>query len=200
MSIINDALKKLQTDIDKGKDSPPIKQDYLQSDSTLQKIRENAAKDLPKEPTLKQQTVSDHKKFRKYPIDANVATNPNKTRDSVLILFSSFISLLFLFLTLYIIHNNLRPRIAKTESYEPEIIKSPAQKQQNPIPQETPQDPFADITIFGIMSMDNINVALINNKIYEIGDEINGMRITDIKLDYVTFLKGTEEVRLKVVK
>ena len=52
----------------------------------------------------------------------------------------------------------------------------------------------------GIMTMDEKNVALINNEIYEVGDMINGMKIMDITLNSVKLLHNKRIQTLKVSK
>ena len=56
-----------------------------------------------------------------------------------------------------------------------------------------------DFTINGIMTMNDKKVVLINNQIYEVGETVDGMKIIDIEMDKIKLLKG-DQLKTLIVK
>ena len=89
-----------------------------------------------------------------------------------------------------------------------ELIKSiPVQEIRETIVEQkifTPPPPppakTKGLVLNGIMTIDGHPVALINNIIYEVGDDVDGSRITTIDLDHVELNNGKQAVILKLSK
>lgn len=63
----------------------------------------------------------------------------------------------------------------------------------------SPSDPASStLNIQGIMQNKGATVALINNKIYEAGDEINGIKILTISTEFLTILRDGKEETIEV--
>lgn len=75
----------------------------------------------------------------------------------------------------------------------PEIVPAPS-----PVPQAPPKPKKGAIILSGITLMDGKNYALINDGIYEIGDEIAGSKITKITSDSVELTHWGTTRTLKV--
>ncbi len=80
-------------------------------------------------------------------------------------------------------------------------LAHPAPKTVTALPkteQPSQSDPANVLKLQGIMSKNGTNIAIINNKIYEQGSEINGVKILQIDMNAVTILKDGKEETLTV--
>jgi len=202
MSIINDALKKVQISLKKKE--PPVQEKQpipntpaSEATSSVQpQIRKESSPQpsLPPPPFLLKDSL----------------LKKDYIQNILLVLFCLAMSCLFFALAAFLLKQVTKP---KATSVVPEVVseKPAALKQQKIMPQkqrEQPpapalvieKDPLEGITVYGIMTMDDKYVALINNEIYEVGDKIDGMKIMDIALDHVKFLIGKQIRTLEVNK
>lgn len=177
MSTIHDALKKAQEKISTGDErfSPPPAGSPRTSDFTA------PAPNTPVGPTAA--PVDSGK--NPSPPAASPSSSPSKRKRSplwVAIYITAFITVLFVLA---------------------DILKLP---QSFPLPKRlsfpsrpaTFQPANGDLVLNGIMSMGTKKVALINNKIYETGEMVDDLRITEITADTVKLSKDGQEKILKV--
>lgn len=195
MSIINDALKKVQTDIEK-KWPRSITTGY--SKARRPNSREKAAKISSPSQDV---TPPDY-----HPITKTFSLTPKKRPHISLIIALVVTCGLALF--------SVIDQTALTFSPTPSISLPSLDMSQPPSPYEVtisapvPSAPFDSlsqvipegITIGGIVNMEDKNVALINDKIYEIGDTVDGMKIINITLDSVQMINKGETKTFMVKK
>ncbi len=188
MSIINDALKKAQTDLHLKKKKTPVTADDL---AWTQRIEQEITT-----------AVS--------PCDCAPTSNGKKTRRGhwYALVLLEICSVCAIAWTLFI----LQPQL-----FNASMRKNAAPKSGTPSPQPTPipaqssphsslqtkipsaKRNFPDsIVLSGTMVVDNQRVALINGEIYEVGDYINGKKIVDISLEKVDLLSGDDVISLSV--
>ena len=199
MSIINDALKKVQTDIEKK---------WPRSIMTgSSKARQpNSGKKAAKISSPSQEvSPPDYR-----PTTKTFSLTPRKRPHIGLIIALVVTCGLALF--------SVINQTALTFSPTPSISLPPLDMDQppspyeitisNPVPFPDPSAPLKSlsqaipegITIGGIVDMGDKNVALINDKIYEIGDTVDGMKIINISLDSVQMINKGETETFMVKK
>ncbi len=172
MSIINDALKKTQQNFNKQKD-----QDIS---SLYEKLHTKPRAESPESP-------SDEK------TPAPQKSNPKK----IFLLFLSIAAIAFLLSFLLITFFSKSPSkyksVAKIKSM---VDKETAKFIKPPEPKRTYEK--NELFLNGTMQMEGKTIALINDQIYEVGDSVNGKKITDIRLDGVELLDGQQKIFLTV--
>ncbi len=179
MSIINDALKKVQNDIEQKKFRPkslPVPARPAggrQAGPAPSKPKPSEPqKHTPPRPSLRD-TATENSLPRKDQLPARAPVIPPIL---VTTLFAAFILAFFL--------SAEKPiQITQTETASPLPVAPIPDEPAEAVPEE------AEITLNGIMSAGDKNVALINDEIYEIGDTVNEMKIIEISLDSVQMLK-----------
>jgi hypothetical protein len=183
MSIIHDALKKVQTDLTRKNDSlPPAAVQKTEKRETLisPKVEMSRTPCSPASPQVRQ---------------TRSAWNFSK---DIIFLASGFFILLFGWG--HFIQPLTITALPPTESaYQTPEHNShpPASTAPEPvIPEEQP------LVVSGIMAMDDKHVALINDAIYEAGEEIEGQRILEITMEKVRIfdIEKGEIKTLKVTK
>lgn len=199
MSIINEALKKTQTNLDN------IKEKVVAAADDRISVRQK---------TWQQPAAQPSQAFTPKPSSAPVVTPVPETKHALsqgkpagkrwyLIVFAEILGLGLIVWTLFII----QPRLFRS-SYQPKT-SSPAVK---PHPATTPQPAHAvtvspetritpaqsNLALKGIVMNQNKMVALINGGIYETGDYVDGKRISKITLDRVELLDGDAIMVLNV--
>ena len=184
MSIINDALKKTQKNIennDKNSSLPKLQQ--MEAPQQAYKPSHSQISQEPKEP----------KKLKKFKIFS--------------LLFPTVTLIIIVFFINYIYKKAYAP-IPKLHLLSPtkkEKISSkdpinPLQKTSESLNQTKTQTPQAltSLQLSGIMKMDENFVALINNDVYSLGETVRGMVITKITLKQVFLSQGEENLILDV--
>lgn len=194
MSIINDALKKLQSNLEKKKSqntSPGPSETPLEK-PTQQALANNV------EEKKSQISLPPFEHFPKEP--RNKAPNPNliplpdsrsvksKPREShQRMSFLLFVVYFFIcgFLIFLIIQRFFPLRTTRGP---------------DPIPKKNFYPLNSGLNIEGIMVMENKNVVLINNEIYEEGEFLQGMKIIKISMDRIELLDNGKIKTLNVNK
>ncbi len=228
MSIINDALKKTQDNLQNNQPPAPPAQDQLPNppanENTPKPPQPPNVPDMSKFIPVKEKPVNvppppdvaDPK--RKKELKKNlVKTESDKTPENpAKIFFSIILSLLILGAAGLIAYMNF-PVLSgkKKNSIKPQDLKREISKavESIPIPESIkeitktekknnppPPPPPGVLIANGIVSMGDHQVALINNNIYEIGDTVDGWTITAISLDQVEIKNGEQTKVLKVQK
>lgn len=199
MSIINEALKKTQTNLDN------IKEKVVAAADDRISVGQK---------TWQQPAAQPSQTFTPKPSSAPAVTPVPETKHAFsqgkpagkrwyLIVFAEILGLGLIVWTLFII----QPRLFRS-SYQPKT-SSPAVK---PHPVTTPQPAHAvavshetritpaqsNLALKGIVMNQNKMVALINGGIYETGDYVDGKRISKITLDSVELLDGDAIMVLNV--
>ncbi len=189
MSIINDALKKAQTDLHLKKKKTPVTADDLAWTQRIEREITTAVS----------------------PRDCAPISNGKKSKRGhwwyalILLEICSFCAIVWI---LFI----LQPQAFNSSVRENAAPKSGAPTTQpTPVPAQSspPSSPQAKIpstkrnfpdslVLNGTMVVDNQRVALINDEIYEVGDYINGKKIVDISLEKVDLLSGDDVISLSV--
>lgn len=187
MSIINEALKKTQASLNKGITAVPRK--HLLE----QEVRKNIPETAPA-PRVK--------------IDA--PSRPRKNWWAVILL--EILVLVFIAGVLFV----WQPRFFQTlntwyshyipapNSSVPAVPPAPSAVTTAPSPVTQPAVPVAvtetatpeSLVLSGIMMVEDKRVALINGEVYEMGEHIDGFKITNISLDRVELSNG---VRTRVL-
>jgi hypothetical protein len=199
MSIINEALKKTQTNLDNIKERAAVPADD----------RISAGQRLWQRPPAQPSQT-----FTPEPSSAPAVTPVPETKHALpqgkpagkrwyLIVFAEILGLGLIVWTLFII----QPRLFRS-SYQPKIssptVKPHAVITAQPAPAvavspETRITPAqSNLALKGIMMNQNKMVALINGGIYETGDYVDGKRISKITLDSVELLDGDAIMVLNV--
>ena len=80
------------------------------------------------------------------------------------------------------------------------FVKSIITKETSKMPVPEPKRTYKEGELFlnGTMQTQGKTVALINDQIYEVGDSVQGQKITDIRMDGVELLKGEQKIFLSV--
>ncbi len=200
MSIINEALKKTQTNLSNLKEKAiAVADDRI---SAGHKIWQQP----PKQPSPAfTPAVASLPPAAATPV-REVKQNSSKRTRWYLIVLAEILALGLIVWTLFVI----QPRLFRS-SYQPKM-SSPAVK-PNPVTMPQPAPALAvspetripistpaksNLALKGIMMNQNKMVALINGGIYETGDYVNGKRISKITLDKVELLDGDEIMILNV--
>jgi len=176
MSIINDALKKVQQSL---QPSSSNLSDSGQPPTPATGPQQPKMKDTPSG-TAQAEPQQTH------PVSKN-----KKWRDSALLLICFVICALLFFLILFLF---------RQKSLFPMPAPAPVQKTAAPTPpapNKPPRNPN-DIVVTGVMKMGSGNMALINNEIYEVGEIVNGARIVTIEMDRVEVMKDGQIQVLRV--
>ena len=180
MSIIHEALKKAQTDYQKVR---------LQNSSTPTPLPVDTPAAAPLPPPEKQKLQRDPST-----IAAILKAKPKQDHQSVVYRWIFLLTLLAGLSTL-VIYTKKSPSVpqlpAETSSQTASVPASapgPAEMVSipDPVPAKQPS-----LTLNGTMMMGDKRVALINNKIYELGESIDGWQIISISLNKVE-LKNAE--------
>jgi hypothetical protein len=66
------------------------------------------------------------------------------------------------------------------------------------IPNTADPDAFVTLNIHGVMSDGPNNVVLINDQVYQEGDEVDGVKIVKISLDSITVINNGKEETIRV--
>lgn len=188
MSIINEALKKAQTDLHLKKKKMPVTADDLAWTQRIEREITTAVS----------------------PCNCASISGGKKSKSGywyalVLLEICSFCAIVWI---LFI----LQPQIFNSSARENAAPKSGTPSTQtSPVPTPSPlpsslqtktpsaKRSFPDSLILnGTMVVDNQRVALINGEIYEVGDYINGKKIVDISLEKVDLLSGDDVISLSV--
>ncbi len=177
MSIINDALKKVQTNLVKKeqKEPPTNKVDIY---AKLHKPRE------PQPPQDPSTTVNTNPILEK----------PESSPVTLPILIGAFTLIIGFLLAVLIFVSN--PALMKSKT----VSSAPAASTVEPT--VTPPKVYGkdEFVLSGIMMMGDKRVALINNDIYETGETIQGRKIINITFDKVELQDGQKIIELSVRK
>jgi len=188
MSIINDALKKVQQSL---QHSPSKPEPSKPSDP-----------EHPSSPIEEPQGANMVDRYSNL-----VQTEPKPTipffknkewRDTAILLTCFAICIILLLLIVFLFRQNpptpaAPPAPAPAKSAQEQSVPPPALPKKT-----TPAGPTDTIIVTGVMKMGAENMALINNEIYEVGEMINGARIVAIEMDRVEIMKDSEIKVLKV--
>ncbi len=158
MSIINDALKKAQSDLTQNnqKEEKPKK--------TTKNIYEKLHKPKPSSQTPQEKTP------------------PKKNKNFLIPIFLVIIILAFLGgLTAYLLKDK---QLISNINFSLPKLPSPIGKTSST--RRSYND--GDLVLSGTMMMEDKRVALINDEVYEVGDTINGNRIMSISLKKVEIM------------
>jgi len=189
MSIINDALKKAQFNLKKPKRSlksnndqkPKSGQDITNVYEKMYKAREEQ-KAAAASQNIEKKTSS-------------VVNSPRQAKKWIKTLFAVVFFFVSIFLSFYLLksylpfENFMSSSNGKTRSSRFHISR-PTTKKRTYKPGE--------LFLNGISSIDGKNVALINDEIYEIGEMVEGKKITSIGLDKVELRDAQRIFTIKV--
>lgn len=191
MSIINDALKKTQLSF-KKKDKPPVQE-------------------TKQEDPANQNTSNVYEKFHKQQADQRNASIPGKgpkgkeadKKTSALqsakkwIKTSAVVAVCLLFLSgSFFLLSRLKPVQDFIRSIKKDSAPSRAYIAKR-IPKKRTYKP-GELVLNGTSLIDGKRVALINDEIYEVGETINGNKITSINLNRVELRNNEKTITLKV--
>ena len=178
MSIINDALKKVQKNMDKNQNpsdpsnKPSSSQESISSPGGPQQNPTLKRPPLPSSPGIKQDKTLKSK-----------TSTPKSKKNRLIFLIISLLCLAGIITFYYLgIPNSISLDLKKTH-------KNSSQKTSRP---------STDIEIKGIMMMNEKNMALIGDNIYEVGDSIQGMEIIAISIDSVQMINDGVVYKYKV--
>lgn len=194
MSIIHDALKKVQQGRD-PKSSPTQASDYLYENMTPAEKEEQAA---AMKNTVKKQSVV-------------------KKINSLLAMLCAILITIALFGFIFQQFRQYIPKLTKLvrvsycQLLHKKILpdfKSRAPEDLKPLAQLTVSVPAASTTaktpapltlnIHGVMANDSGNLVLINDRVYQEGDTVEGAKIVKIDLDSVTIINDGKEETISV--
>ena len=217
MSIIHEALKKAQSDLEKQGNSNPADQSItkLYEDMHRPSEERNKAADTSlKEKSQRQPAPGPcAQTLTQKPASSNISSAPAAQRGLTQEMtrhlraspapskkkswFKLIVTLACLFLVgtgvLFGIFLYLSNDSAPTSS---NVIQPKFSKTKN-APQPTAENP---LILSGTMMMENKRVALINNGIYEVNDMVEGKKVLTITLEKVELLDGENIITLKAVK
>ncbi len=176
MSIIHEALKKAQADLEK------------QENHGLTKMYEDLHRPSPQ----RQESST---------IIAPSKPSPTPTKSWLKIILTStcifFLSLSVLFgIFIYLTTESIKPPVPTPQNTTPNAIQ-PQFSKDKALPKPTEKNP---LILSGTMMTGDKWVALINNEIYEVGETVEGKRILDITLEKVELRDGANTLILKVSK
>ena len=199
MSIINDALKKVQTNLNpqtRKEPAPSVKPEQEQPTVRPQII-----------PTVQPVTGQQRRPATTInPVtvprpDIKLRPSANKPNSRYVSLFTTLsvlilCSIFFYFMSERQAHNKVAITLSQSEqiTYHLNALKkeieaiSAKQKQQAAATVPTPAP--GTLTLKGVMTMNDKQVALINDGIYEVGQEIDGKRIVSISINKVEVDQG----------
>ena len=194
MSIINDALKKVQANMEQknsipfNKSTPPPPSQNPSGDFTQNRNQFTNAQVIPPAPSL------------------SSIQKPARPRIKQTILWSSvaFIWIILIpAMMLFFKKGNLKfpaVRLSSTTGSAKTVKKSSPKKIKSIINPVTLMQKKEDdaLKLTGILAMNNGRVALINSEIYEVGDTIKGARVSKIADDYVEIVKDGQLGILKI--
>ena len=227
MSIINDALKKVQTNLNLN-NSNPIKNTMTTPPENSQPTnlpepdpkpnydtqlgqpsapwdiptaQPNNAPAPPPQPAPQKEIV---KKQNVPTVSRSTEKKSSRLKSLVIVLFVVIAATIFIlqknkqWLAEHNIHLRLPEKIQKIFSLPKDML---AQKTK------TPPDPAAtaaakkdELVVNAVMSKNNQHIALINDKIYKVGDSINGMKILKINFQEMIVQNGEKEKTIAVLK
>ena len=162
MSIIDDALRETQDNLNqKGQEHSPDGKDVSQLYQKLNKQKE----DEKSPPTKKEKT-------------------PNKSKSPLVgwLIFAILAAGLYYGYLYYSTPEKKRFDFKKLK------ISMPQPKQATPAPAKPKEYKEGEIVLNGVFTTDNRTAALINDKIYEVGDEISGKKVISISIDQVELM------------
>ena len=167
MSIINDALKKTQQSFNK------------QNDQDISSLYEQIHS-KPKPETVTTEKISEPQK-----------SNPKK----IFALFLSIAGIAILLSSLLIAFSGKSHSRSKPVAFVKSIVARETAKIIKP-PEKKQTYQKGELFLNGTMEMQGKTVALINDGIYEVGDTVDGKKITDIRMDGVELLSGDQKIFL----
>ena len=162
MSIINDALKKTQSEF-QNKDG--------------------------KNPTNVYEKFYQNKKNQLAPDDPKAAKREEAPRRKSSA--GKVFLILFLFVLAGVVTVRHYPNIPRVLMHKAKSLKIASTSTTPYVPPPVKRTiPEGAIILNGVMLMDDRHVALINDDVYEVGDYINGKKIVNITLEQVDFLQN----------
>jgi len=188
MSIINDALKKAQLSFKKKDDSPEKKPEPQASQSALN-VYERFYKN---QQDLK--NVAAASRDSKHNPSGKKTPKLQSTKKWIQISSAAIIFLLFaygsfFFLSWYKPTRNFFHSIEKSSTSRTRSAQqAPKKRKYKP----------GELVLNGTSLIDGKRVALINDEIYEIGEMVNGKKITSINLNQIELLDNETIITLKV--
>ena len=209
MSIINDALKKVQNQLDKNEQTSNLpsntginKMDNQtpspNASSPNQNPGQNPQKDLSEFLPIKEKSLA----YQPPQIISETIT-PARAIHWGRILLTSAILILILTAAIYFYLLNVSksaslkryrivPKTFKVSFPIPPVIK------QSMMPTKSPETKNGNLVVSGIITMGDRQVALINNQIYEVGDKIEGKEIISITERTVEIRDGKQTQTLNL--
>jgi|GEM_PF-2565016 len=191
MSIINDALKKVQSQLDKQEQNtnPPLNAGINKMDNQNQVS--NTSSPTPKEEGVPQKDMSEYLPTKEKPF----VEQPQIISETIVpakvgphwgrVLLTSFIFLLILTAAAYLyVFNIAKPPSLKNYRILPQNLKVslpvPETIKQVIAVSQLPETKKNDPVVSGIISIGERQAALINNQIYEVGNTLDGKEIINI--------------------
>lgn len=200
MSIINDALKKVQANIDKSESQDSSKKPAKKKSTNIPKMPQRAPSSIgASEHSLNaaSQTQVQHQppaySFSQTPKDKKDEHKvPRNKLNIIIITLSVIVCGIILLPSITYLFN--KPQINQEL---PPVVYQP-RIQRPTVPSNPVSTKLESIYVSGIVTIGNENRALINDKIYEEGDTIEGMKIMNISLDSIELLDGNKTKILEV--
>ena len=190
MSIINDALKKVQLNFKKT-DKPPVQE--KKQENPADQSTSNIYEKLYKKQTDRQNASAPGKGQKKKEADKKTSTLRSVKRwiktSAVVAVCLLFLSGSFFFIARLQPVKDFFLSIKKTRSSSRAYITKHAPKRRTYKPGE--------LVLNGTSLIDGKRVALINDEIYEIGEIINGKQITSINLNKIELRDNEKIITLK---
>ena len=172
MSIINDALKKVQKSIEKNPPAPkvPFFPTNQNSDTNILPLPRIPKLFLDSPRTKAPQNPQIQPKLNRSSVASAMILPHQKKQQKILIALCGSICTILIFLTGYLFY--------LFGTTHPAAIVKPVEPKKVAKISES-------IVLQGIMKMDDKNVALINDDIYEVGESVRGKKILSIAIDNV---------------
>ena len=192
MSIINEALKKAQQ---KFKTSDPV-QTPLQRDDIPQSIQEP----LPVKPETR--CIEKETEPLKNSQSDSPMEKPGLFSKPVVFLFFTICAMTVLCFSLFnkplvnLPQTRIAPQLPLQKKASPASAKSPPQSPRPTIIQLSK----TTLSVDGIMTSGEQRLVLINNTVYEEGEEVEGVRISKIEKDEIVLNDGGVEKVFKIKK
>ena len=201
MSIIHEALKKAQADLEK-KENHDLTKMYEelhhplpQKNKPLEPNRISSAENSVSQGSLAATVLSPDTASPLKDKTEHLGLKPSLPSRK------SWIKIIFILVFIFFVGSGMLlgifPHILNQPYKSAPTIAEPKFSKSKEVPQPTEKNP---LILSGTMMMGDKRVALINNEIYEVGESVEGKKIINITLEKVELLDGPNTLILKVSK
>lgn len=134
-----------------------------------------------------------NREYRSMPARERIAVRNLDWLDKGLV--GTIFLLSFIILWMYIPHM-VRHHAPLTAAFTAKAVTPVSQQAQAPVQQEA-AIATNNLTLNGVLLSDSDKIALINNRTYHVGDNVEGLKIVSIEFDNVRLRKGHNLVTLR---